>query len=120
MEMILQRTFETENAAAVLLGISKELTGKLHIVHSNLSGSILREGEVRSKFEENTNKLPAKKSGGQLPLLQEGDLKASLQEVEDGCNPTISEFLCLKDTLRALEEQLRESDTRGADSKDLC
>lgn len=112
MEMVLQRTYEAENAAAALLGISKELRGKLQIVQFNLRGSIIREGEARSNLEENLKKSPAEESAGQLPLLREGDLKANLREVEDECSPTISEFLCLNEKVRALEEQLRESDTQ--------
>lgn len=82
MELVLQRMFEAENAAEIFLGISKELLGRLQIVQFNLKGSLLRE------------------SG----------LKANLQGVEDDSSSAISETLSLKNKIRALEEQLRESD----------
>lgn len=51
------RLFEAENATQVLLGVSKELMGRLQIVQLNLNGSIQRELEMRSKLHslEETN-----------------------------------------------------------------
>ena len=112
MEMILQRTFEAENAAETLLGISKVLAGELQIVQFNLKGSVLWEGEARSKLEESAKKLSAEESAVQKLKTNYADLKANLQEAEDEGNPIISEVLSLRNKVRTLEEQLRESDTQ--------
>lgn len=81
MEMVLERTFEAENFSETLLGISKELLGKLQIVQFNLKGSLLRESGLTS----------------------------NLQGAEEECSLTISETLTLRDKIRALEDQLTES-----------
>ena len=115
MGMIIQRTFEAENAAETFLGISKELMGKLQVVQFNLKGSLLREGEARSKLEESTKILFAEESAVQkmkTNYAEGGDLKANFREAEGEGNPAISEVLSLRDKLRALEKQLRESDSQ--------
>ncbi|ONK76764.1 uncharacterized protein A4U43_C03F31890 [Asparagus officinalis] len=105
VEMILQRTFEAENAAEILLGISRELSGKVQIVQLSLKGSIFEEGKLRSKLEESAKKSHAEE-------LQEGDLKANLQKAEDENKLTNFEALSLRDKVRKLEEQLKESNTQ--------
>ena len=45
------RFLEDENLAEVLMGISKELVGRLQIVQFNLNGSIQREAEAKSESQ---------------------------------------------------------------------
>ncbi|CAA3028761.1 Hypothetical predicted protein [Olea europaea subsp. europaea] len=52
VEATLERLFEAENAAEILSGISKDLLGRVQILQFNLNGSIQREEELRSKFQD--------------------------------------------------------------------
>ncbi|KAJ6802291.1 WPP domain-interacting tail-anchored protein 1-like [Iris pallida] len=114
-ETILERMFESENAAELLLGISRELRGKLQMVQFHLNGSLLQGSEMRSKLEESTKKSYERSStisGAEydgLPVLQANSLKADLQEAQDTYSLASSEILSLKDKVSTLEHQLRES-----------
>lgn len=57
---ICEKWFGAENAAEVLMGISKELLLRLQIFQLNLNGSIQREAELRTKLENSTDQLEAK------------------------------------------------------------
>ncbi|CAA3004097.1 Hypothetical predicted protein [Olea europaea subsp. europaea] len=52
VEATSERLFEAENAAEILSGISKDLLGRVQILQFNLNGSIQREEELRSKFQD--------------------------------------------------------------------
>ncbi|MCD9646757.1 hypothetical protein HAX54_036914 [Datura stramonium] len=52
-----QRLFEGENAAEVLLGISKALLGRLQMAHFNLNGTVQRESYLQSKLQEMEERL---------------------------------------------------------------
>ncbi|KAJ6839080.1 WPP domain-interacting tail-anchored protein 1-like [Iris pallida] len=113
METILERMFESENAAELLLGISRELRGKLQMVQFHLDSSLHQESEMRSKLEERTKK-PYERSltYDGLPVLQANSLKTDLQEAQDTYNLSSSEILSLKEKVCTLEQQLRESDAQ--------
>ncbi|KAG1326666.1 WPP domain-interacting tail-anchored protein 1 [Cocos nucifera] len=121
LEMILEKMFEAENAAVLLLGISKELIGKFQIVQLNLNGSLHREREMRTKLQESMMKLSAEESAleklktscaelDNILVVQENGLKASLKGADGKCMLDSSEVLTLREKVRALEEQLSESD----------
>ncbi|XP_010942237.1 WPP domain-interacting tail-anchored protein 1 isoform X2 [Elaeis guineensis] len=120
LEMILEKMFEAENAAVLLLGISKELIGKFQIVQLNLNGSLHRECEMRTKLQDSMMKLSAEESTleklktscaelDNIAVVQENGLKTSLKEADGKCMLASSEVLTLREKVRALEEQLSES-----------
>lgn len=122
IETIMERLFEADNAAELLLGVSKEFAGKLNAVQFSLNASIRRESEVRSKLQEEM-KLSTEDGSLQKSkttcvdrddsiLLQENDLKASLKEAEDKWMAANSEVLTLREKVVVLEEQLKESDVQ--------
>ncbi|OMO75782.1 hypothetical protein COLO4_25875 [Corchorus olitorius] len=118
---ISERLFEAENAAEVLMGISKELLGQIQIVQFNLNSSIHREAELRSKLEDSTEKLEAKESALQklesggarvndFLLAQTENLKASLTEAEQKFILADAEAFTLREKIEILEKQLSESE----------
>ncbi|KAI4357944.1 hypothetical protein L6164_001858 [Bauhinia variegata] len=56
------RFLEAENAAEVLMGISKQLMGRLQIAEFNVNGYIQRENELKSKYQNCIEQLHAKES----------------------------------------------------------
>ncbi|XP_008782515.2 WPP domain-interacting tail-anchored protein 1 isoform X2 [Phoenix dactylifera] len=121
IEMILEKLFEAENAAELLLGISKELMGKLQGVQLNLNASMHRECKMKSKLQKGVMKLSAEEGAFEklktscaepdnILVLQQNGLKTGLKEADDKCMLTGSEVLTLREKVRALEEQLGESD----------
>ncbi|KAF9684040.1 hypothetical protein SADUNF_Sadunf04G0076300 [Salix dunnii] len=117
---ICEKWFGAENAAEVLMGISKELLLQLQIFQLNLNGSIQREAELRTKLENSTDQLEAKEialqkfdcSSTKLNLLvaQTDNLKASLSEAENNLVLANSEAFTLREKVTSLENQPRESD----------
>ncbi|KAL2241618.1 WPP domain-interacting tail-anchored protein 1 isoform X1 [Sesamum indicum] len=59
-EDIWERLFEAENNAEILLGISKELFGRIQMAQFSINGSVQREGELRSKLQDLTEELKDK------------------------------------------------------------
>ncbi|KAL6572810.1 hypothetical protein OROHE_002286 [Orobanche hederae] len=56
-EEVWEKLFAAENSAEILLGISKELFGRLQMSRFSINGSTQREGELRSKLQDLTEKL---------------------------------------------------------------
>ncbi|WOK95220.1 hypothetical protein Cni_G03927 [Canna indica] len=110
MEICLERAFEAENAAEALLGISKELAGKVQVVQLNLSSSLHREREMSSK-------LKLKTTCTELDASREEGLKTSVIEADDGSALDCTEMFSLREKVRRLEEQLRESDVQLQQAK---
>ncbi|EOY03857.1 PREDICTED: WPP domain-interacting tail-anchored protein 1 isoform X2 [Theobroma cacao] len=116
-----ERLFEADNAAAVLMGISKELLGRLQIVQFNLNSSTHRETELRLKLEDSEEKLEAKESALQklesggtrvndFLLAQTDNLKAKLAETENKFILADSEAFTLREKVDLLEKQHKESE----------
>lgn len=127
---VYERFFGAENAAEVLMGISKELLGRLQILQFNLNGSIQREAELRSKHEKCMEQLEAKENALQkfnsssaklsdFLVAQTDNLKASLTEAEDQLILANSEAFTLKEKVNLLEKQLKESDFQLLNTKVL-
>ncbi|KAG6716478.1 hypothetical protein I3842_04G051000 [Carya illinoinensis] len=106
------RWFQADNTSQVLLGISKELLGRLQIFQFNLNGSLLRESELRSKLEPSTEQLKAKEidfhklktSSADLNdslLARTNSLKARLRETEDILTIANSEAFTLREKVSA-------------------
>uniref|UniRef100_A0A6N2LY27 WIT1/2 N-terminal helical bundle domain-containing protein n=1 Tax=Salix viminalis TaxID=40686 RepID=A0A6N2LY27_SALVM len=117
---VYEKWFEKENAAEVLMGISKELLGRLQIFQLNLNGLMKREAELRSKLENSIEQLEAKEialqkfdsNNAKLSLLvaKTDSLKASLSEAENNLVLANSEAFTLREKVTSLENQLRESE----------
>lgn len=95
------RFLEADNTAEILMGISKEMMGKLQIVHFNLSSSAKREELINYKLQDCINQLNAREA--LIPEL----------------NNTISQLLTdnaevkgLREKVQMLEEKLRISELR--------
>ncbi|CAK7335213.1 unnamed protein product [Dovyalis caffra] len=124
---ICEKWFGSENAAEVLMGISKELLGRLQLFHLNLNGSIQREAELRSKLENSIEQQEAKEialqkldsSNTKLSLLvaQTDSLKTSLSEAENNLVLANSEAFTLREKVTSLENQLRESEFQLSSAK---
>ncbi|XP_059670503.1 WPP domain-interacting tail-anchored protein 1 isoform X2 [Cornus florida] len=101
--VILERLFEADNAAEVLMGISKEILGQLQIVQLNLNSSLQREGELSSKLQDSMEKQKAEDSA-----LQK--LESSLSEARNKLIVSNSAVSTLREKVSSLEEQLKESE----------
>ncbi|KAL5761554.1 hypothetical protein ACOSP7_017818 [Xanthoceras sorbifolium] len=100
-EVVWGRFLEAENAAEVLMGISKDMLGQLQIVQFNMNGSLQREAELKSKLEYFIEELKAK--------------NITLQKLESSNAEYItkdSEEQNLKEKVKSLEERLKESEIR--------
>ncbi|XP_021293229.1 WPP domain-interacting tail-anchored protein 2 isoform X3 [Herrania umbratica] len=98
-EVVWGRFLEAENAAEVLMGISKELVGRLQIVQFNLKGSIQREAELKSKLEGCIEELNSKDIA--LKKLESSNAEHAAEA---------SEVFSLRKKVKLLEEQLKESE----------
>ncbi|GMJ04583.1 WPP domain-interacting protein 2 [Hibiscus trionum] len=98
-EVVWGRFLEAENASEVLMGISKELLGRLQIVQFNLNGSIQREAELKSKLE------------GCIRELNSKDIALKKLEISNTEHAAkASEVITLRKNMKLLEEQLKESE----------
>ncbi|KAG2715370.1 hypothetical protein I3843_03G075800 [Carya illinoinensis] len=115
-----KRCFQTDNASEVLMGVSKELLGRLQICQFSLNGAFKREAELRSKLEHSTEQLKAKETGyhklktssaelNDSLLAHTNSLKVRLKEAEDKLILSSSEASTLREALSSLENQLKES-----------
>ncbi|KAE8719239.1 WPP domain-interacting tail-anchored protein 2 [Hibiscus syriacus] len=96
-EVVWGRFLEAENATEVLMGISKELLGRLQIVQFNLNSSIQREAELKSELESCIDELNAK----DIALK-----KLEISNAEQAAKA--SEVFTLRRNIKLLEEQLKE------------
>lgn len=94
-EVIWARFLEAENTAEVLMGISKEMVGRLQVVQFTLDTSINREQDMNCKLQDYAAKLNAKD-------MEIGKLCSELSAQS-------SEVATLKANVSLLGEQLRES-----------
>ncbi|KAL4303713.1 hypothetical protein GQ457_10G027720 [Hibiscus cannabinus] len=98
-EVVWGRFLEAENAAEVLMGISKELLGRLQIVQFNLNGSIQREVELKSKLEGCIEESNAK------------DIALKKLEISNAEHAAkASEVFTLRKNMELLGEQLNDSE----------
>lgn len=105
-EVVWGRFLEAENAAEVLMGISKELLGQLHIAQLNLYGSMQREVQLKSKLEDCIEELSAK----DVMLQKLGRRNEELESSNAQHATIISEVLILKEKIKSLEEQLKDTE----------
>ncbi|KAK2635960.1 hypothetical protein Ddye_030752 [Dipteronia dyeriana] len=100
-EVVWGRFLEADNASEVLMGISKEMLGRLQIAQFNMNGSLQREAELKSKVEDFIEEMNTK--------------NIALQKLESSNAEHItigSEVLILKEKVKLLVERLKESGIR--------
>nr|GMD15213.1 WPP domain-interacting tail-anchored protein 2 [Ipomoea batatas] len=100
-EVIWGRFLEAENTVEVLMGISKEMAGRLQIINFNLNGSLQREHETKLKFEACQQQLNAK----DIAIRKLNESIAQL-------NAENSEVLSLKQNVETLEQKLSGSESQ--------
>ncbi|XP_009355657.2 WPP domain-interacting tail-anchored protein 2 isoform X1 [Pyrus x bretschneideri] len=97
-EVVWGRFLEAENAAEVLQGISKELLGRLQLVHFNLNGSIQRESELKFNLQASLEEIRAKDNAlHKLEKIMKENIKRDV------------ELAALREKVTLLEKQLKES-----------
>ncbi|EEF47670.1 WPP domain-interacting tail-anchored protein 2 [Ricinus communis] len=107
-EVVWGRFLEAENAAEVLMGISKEMAGRLQIFQFNLNGSFQREAELKSQLHSCLEQLDAK--------------DAALKKLEGKIGEHIaksSQVPSLMEKVNSLEEQLKRSELRLKHANDF-
>ncbi|KAJ9140622.1 hypothetical protein P3X46_031250 [Hevea brasiliensis] len=100
-EVVWGRFLEAENSAEVLMGIAKELVGRLQIVQFNVNGSLQREAELKSELLYCRRQLDAKDT--------------ALRKLESSIAEHVtksSEVPPLMEKVKSLEEQLKRSELR--------
>ncbi|KAL0372546.1 UNVERIFIED_CONTAM: WPP domain-interacting tail-anchored protein 2 [Sesamum calycinum] len=95
------RFLEADNRAEVLMGISKEMLGKVQIVHLNLSTSTKREHELNSKLQDCINQLNAKETSIEKLNCRITELVADNAEVTG-----------LREKVQMLEEKLKRTESK--------
>jgi hypothetical protein len=124
---ISERLFEAENIGQVLMGTSKELLGRIHILQFNLNGSCKREIELKNKLSNYMEQVTTEESILQrlgsstakvndFIVAQNETLKSSLAEARNKIVLADSENLTLRERVNFLEKQLRgpDSDTMSS------
>ncbi|CAN4124678.1 unnamed protein product [Withania somnifera] len=100
-EVIWGRFLESENAAEVLMGISREMVGRLQTVNFNLNGSLQREKDFTLKIDNCIGQINAK--------------DITIQNL-NSCNKQLAaentEVSSLRDRLKLLEDKLKESESK--------
>ena len=128
MADIWERWFEAENISSVLMGISKELLGRLQILQLSLNSSVQQETQLRSKLEGSMEELKAKENSlnklessstelNDMLVAQTNNLKAKLREAEDKLILANSEAFTLSEKVSLLEKQLKESEFQLLNAK---
>ncbi|KAK4846729.1 hypothetical protein QYF36_021348 [Acer negundo] len=100
-EVVWGRFLEADNASEVLMGISKEMLGRLQIVQFNMNSSLQREAELKSKLEDFIEEMNTKNIA--LQKLQSSNAEHIAVD---------SEVLILREKVKSLEERLKESGIR--------
>ncbi|KAJ8544905.1 hypothetical protein K7X08_017488 [Anisodus acutangulus] len=129
-----QRLFEGENAAEVLLGISKALLGQLQMAHFNLNGTVQRESSLQSKLQEMEEHLKSKdnllgKSESTSKELEDKvkSLEKRLEDSESNYTSSAnrsqeleSEIHEMEDTINTLKEKNSEAERRIGTAENEC
>ncbi|KAK1376054.1 WPP domain-interacting tail-anchored protein 2 [Heracleum sosnowskyi] len=126
--VLLERLFEGENIAEVLMGISKELLCQIQKLIFNRNVSKTRENNLRSKLEDSIQELKAKDATlqrtessntkiNEVLLAEKNNLIGNLIETEDRLILVDSEAFTLRETVSSLETQLKEHERQMMDLK---
>ncbi|XP_026402460.1 WPP domain-interacting tail-anchored protein 1-like isoform X3 [Papaver somniferum] len=120
-EVSFERLFEAENAAVVLMGISKQILGQLQLLQFNMNGSVQREEQMGNELANIAEQLKTlEMSSSELDKslsIQTNTSKISLKEAEEKYNRADSEALALKEKVHTLEEKVKESEIQLENAK---
>lgn len=97
-EDMLERLFEAENSSEILLGISKELFGRIQMTQFSINGSIQRERELRSQLQDFTEQLKEKDCALQASESSKDELMEKVNSLEQKLNEFESQLHHLKDS----------------------
>ncbi|CAL0308338.1 unnamed protein product [Lupinus luteus] len=103
-----ERWFEADNASDILMGISKDLLGRLQISEFNLNGLSQRESELRAKLE-NMCSLEKQLKESECQLL---NVKASADEYQMLYNVKCSEIRVMENLILDLKENASNAESR--------
>lgn len=101
-EVVWERFLEADNAAEVLMGISKGLMGRLQVTEFNLNGFIQRENELKSKVQNLIEQLKAKDAA--LEKLE----RCNVENIKENS----AEVLSLKEKVLFLSEERKDFELR--------
>lgn len=100
-QVVWGRFLEADNSSVVLKGISHELLGRLQLVQFNLNGTVQRESELKSKYQDCLQELEEKNAV--LEKLKSSTAENSAYEAE---------LSALREKVQVLEEKLKESELK--------
>lgn len=108
---IWERWFQADNASEILMGISKELLGRLHIFQFNLNGAVQREAELRRELERTTEQLKSKEINLHKLESSEMDnvivgLKEKISKAESRAESAEAKCKLLAETNMELKDEL--------------
>ncbi|KAL8044268.1 hypothetical protein ABFX02_08G035600 [Erythranthe guttata] len=103
-EDMLEKLLEAENSAEILLGISKELFGRIQVAQFSISESIQREQELRSKLQDSTEHLKEKDCALQVSENSRAELVEKVNSLEE----KLSEFESKLHNVKESSEQNKE------------
>lgn len=117
--VFLERLFEGENTAEVLMGISKELLCQIQKLIFYLNVSKTLENNLRIKLEDSIQELKAKDATlqrtessntkiNEVLLAEKNDLIGNLMETEDRLIRVDFEAFTLRETVSSLATELKE------------
>ncbi|KAJ4909707.1 WPP domain-interacting tail-anchored protein 2 [Raphanus sativus] len=98
-EFIWGQFLEADNASEVLMGISKELVGRLQVIQFSQNGSAQRESELKAKLED----LSLQLEGKDLLVQKLEGIIAENREM-------VSEVLALREQVKSAEEKLEKTE----------
>ncbi|XP_014520969.1 WPP domain-interacting tail-anchored protein 2 isoform X1 [Vigna radiata var. radiata] len=93
-EVVWGRFLEADNAAEVLMGISKGIMGRLQVTEFNLSSSMQRENELRSTVQNLMEQIKAKDAA--LDKLETCNVESTKEK---------SDVLALREKVKFLEKE---------------
>ncbi|KAK6129114.1 hypothetical protein DH2020_037150 [Rehmannia glutinosa] len=118
-----ERLFEAENSAEILLGISKELFGRIQMAQFSINGANQREGELRSKLQDLTEQLKEKDCALQGSESSRTELVEKAKSLEQKLRELESELHHLKDypeQNKVLEGKATEAEKRAEIAEAEC
>ncbi|XP_057436229.1 WPP domain-interacting tail-anchored protein 1 [Lotus japonicus] len=121
-----EKWFEADNAYEILMGISKELLGKLQISQFNLNGLRQREFDLRAKLGSSTEQLKETDKVSSLEKqLKETEcqllnVKASADNYQEQYNFLSSEIRDMKNLVSQLKENVSTAESRANNAEAHC
>lgn len=117
---VLERWFEADNIGVVLMGISKELLGRLQILKFNLSSSVQRETQLRSKIEGSIEELKAKENSLRDLDIQLQRAIASAEASQEKQNLLYSTIRDMENLIDNLKLNVSKYERRADSAEEKC